>query len=42
MSTAPRYEELRADDEDMDDADAPMDDDDQGSIVIYQRPRWFR
>jgi hypothetical protein len=39
---APRYEELPADDEDMDDADAPMDDDDQGSIVIYQRPRWFR
>ena len=39
---APRYEELRADDEDMDDADAPMDDDDQGSIVIFQRPRWFR
>ena len=38
----PRYEAPPPDDEDMDDADAPMDDDDQGSIAIFQRPRWFR
>jgi hypothetical protein len=41
-ATAPRYQQPPVDDEDdMDDADTPMDED-EGSIVIYQRPRWFR